>query len=68
MCANSHVVGPILWWVVYGADVGHRVRCYGVEVGFGEGEGEREDVEEPFGEGVEGGKVAVEGWAPVGMR
>lgn len=52
--------------VVHGADVGHGVGGDGVEVGFGEGEGEREDGEEAAREGEHGGVVGVEGGAEEG--
>jgi len=61
---DSYVALTLLGWVVDGADVGHGVRGYGVEVVFGEVESEGEDVEHAFAEFEHGFVVAVDGWAP----
>lgn len=46
------------------AHVGHGVRGDGVEGVLGEVEGEGEDAQKPLAEGVHGGVVAVDCWAP----
>jgi len=61
---DSYVTLTLLGWVVDGADVGHGVCGYGVEVVFGEVESKSEDVEHAFAEFEHGLVVAVDGWAP----
>ena len=64
MCANAHVALPFLRWVVDSAHVGHGVRCYGIEVVFGEIESECKDVEHAFAEFEHGFVVAIDCGAP----
>jgi len=64
VCADSHVSVDFLGRVVHGADIGHWMRGYGVEVVFGEVESEGEDVQHALAEGVHGVVVAVDGGAP----
>jgi hypothetical protein len=64
VCADPHIGVDFLGWVVHGADIGHGVCGYGVEVVFGKVEGESEDVQHAFAEGVHGVIVAVDSGAP----
>ena len=62
--ADAHVGLGGLRGVVHRAHVGHGVRGDCVEGVLGEVESEGEDAQEPLAEGVHGGVVAIDCWAP----
>jgi len=60
VCANAHVRLAFLGWVVDGTDVCHGMCRDVVKVGFGEVEGEGEDVQHALAELEHGAVVAVD--------